>query len=334
MTQAKASPHDRMSQALDGYLTTQLAYVAAELGIADVLQGGPRSTSEIAALVGAEPKRLRGLVVEHVLTESDDDTFRLTAVGELLPAFKGAARVRARLYSTAAAGLLQAVRDGGTPFDHVFGRPFFQHLDGDAEDEAAFQASMAGRAEREAHLVVAAYNFAPAPDRHVIVDVGGGNGVLLATILAAAPHANGVLLDRSAAVHSAQAYLESLGLAERVRCTSGDFFESVPAGGDTYLLSRVLHDWEDEDAVRILRCCRQATDRGARLVIVDVVLPDRALDAPEAIRLDLNMLVLFGSRERTENEFAVLLERTGFRLRRVVPTGMSIRLSVIEGIAD
>ena len=139
-----------------------------------------------------------------------------------------------------------------------------------------------------------------------------------------------MLLDRPAAIPGARERLAAAGLSARADCVEGDFFASVPAGADAYLLSRVIHDWGDEDAVRILATCRAAMPAGARLLLVEAVLPERASGAPEAIRMDLHMLVLFGARERTEAEYAALLAAAGLELRRVVATASPAALSVVE----
>ena len=186
---------------------------------------------------------------------------------------------------------------------------------------------MAGRAAQEAEDVVAAYDFG-ALGR--LVDVGGGRGVLLATILRAAPALAGTLLDREAVIPMARQHLETAGLADRVELVAGDFFAALPAGADAYLLSRVLHDWDDDDAARILTACRRAMTATSRLLVVEAVLPERARDAPAAIRMDLHMLLLFGALERTEAEFRQLLGGAGLEVAQVVPTGSPAGLSIIE----
>jgi hypothetical protein len=183
---------------------------------------------------------------------------------------------------------------------------------------------MAGRAEQEAGAVVAAYDFTPFK---TLVDVGGGRGVLLKAILDAAPGLRGVLVDRPQAVAAAREHLGG-----RAECLAGDFFEAVPDGADAYLLSRVLHDWDNADALRILAVCRAAMPADATLLIADAILPERAKDQPGAIRMDLHMLLLFGARERTEAEFRDLLGRAGFELRRAIPTGSPAGLGLIEAV--
>ena len=326
-----ADPAGQLARLLDGFLVTQLLYVAAKLEIADVLSAGPRSGAEVAAAVGALPdaltRVLRGLVVEDVLTECDDGRFALTPVGECLKGLRGAALMRGEVYYRSAAGLLEAVLGGGTSFERVYGESFFAHLGRNADHEVMFQASMADRAEQEAKDVVAAYDFTGLGR---LVDIGGGRGVLMAAILRAAGGMTGLLMDREASLPAARAYLESAGVAARAECVPGDFFAAVPAGGDAYVLARVLHDWDDAHAERILGNCRQVMRRGSRLLIVEAILPERARESPAAIRMDLHMLLLLGARERTETEFQRLLERTGFHMQRAVRTRSRAGLGVVE----
>jgi len=328
----------RMGRLADGFLTTQLLYVAARLGVADVLAQGPRTGAEIAAAVGADPdlltRALRGLVLEEVLAEEEGGRFALTELGECLQAdapgsVRGPVLARGEVYYQAAAGTLAAVRQGGTAFEHVHGDRFFDHLRRHPEQEAAFQASMAGRSEHEASDVVAAYDFGGIGR---LVDVGGGHGILVGTILRSSPDLTAVLVDQSAVVEQARQRLAAEGVADRCQFVSGDFFADVPAGADAYLLSRVLHDWTDDDARRVLAACRAAMGPASRLLVVEAILPERAADQPAVIRMDLYMLVLLGARERTEAQFRHLLASAGFTVRRVVPTRSPAGLSVIEAV--
>jgi SAM-dependent methyltransferase len=322
-----------MTRLIDGFVVTQLLYVAARLGVAESLADGPRSHEEIARECGAEADMLRrvmrGLAAEGVFAETDDGRFELAPLGEAFRGLQGAALVRGDVYYGPAAGLYDAVVEGGVPFDRVNRSSFFDHLRDHPAQEAMFQASMAGRAQNEAASVVEAYDFGSI--RH-IVDVGGGRGVLLAEILRAFPAMTGTLLDREAAIPDARDFLDDAGLATRVACVVGDFFASVPSGFDAYVLSRVLHDWHDEDALRILDVCRAAMGPGSRLLVVDAVLPERAVDNPAAIRMDLHMLLLFGAGERTQAEFVELFERAGLRLAAIHPTRSTAGLAVLEAL--
>ena len=212
------------------------------------------------------------------------------------------------MYYRGAADLLGAVRSGGTSFERVYGASFFEHLDAHPVAPGRVRGVDGGARGRRRPK----RSWPPTTSRAFssLVDVGGGRGILLAAILRAAGP-RGRLFDRPAAVEAARAFL-----GERASCVVGDFFEAVPAGADAYLLSRVLHDWDDDDALRILRVCREAMSAEARLLVVDAILPERAVDQPFAIRMDLHMLLMLGARERTEAEFRDLLARAGFELVR------------------
>ena len=330
MTESAPLAH-RLQQVMDGYLTTQLLYAASELGVLDRLAARPQTAAELAGPVGVDPvplaRLLRGLVIEDVVAEPGDGTFALTPLGVALAGLAGPLRVRGSLYYRAAGGLVEALRAGGTAFDAVYGRPFFAQLDADRTAEAAFEASMAGRAVAEAQDLVAAYDFGPY---RTVVDVGGGRGVLLGAVLESAPGAAGILLDRPSAIAAARAHLDGAGLAGRVRLVAGDFFAEVPADGDLYLVARILHDWDDTAALRILGRCRAAMRSGARLLVVDALLPERAHESPGAIRMDLHMLVLFGSAERTAGQLTALLDQAGFSVRQILATASPVGLAVVE----
>ena len=320
---------------MDGFVTTQLIYVAAKLGIADLLQDGPRTGAELADAVAAEreplSRVLKGLAAVGVLAEDRGDRFALTDVGRALRQLRDMALVRGEVYYRAAAGLLDSVRHGDVAFDRVYGEAFFDHLARHPDLEDAFQGSMAGRSAQEAAAVLAVYDFTGI---RTLVDVGGGQGVLLAAILQAHPDLEGILMDRDSVVAGAPSLLQRADVSERVRCVSGDFFEEVPSGADAYVLSRVLHDWSDADAQRILHTCRRALPRHGRLVIIDAILPERAAEGPFAIGMDLHMLLLFGARERTRAQFHALLRQAGFAVRRVIPTASPAGLAVVEAVPD
>jgi hypothetical protein len=312
---------ERLSRLVDGYLGTQLLYVAAELGIADALGDGDRSAAELAPDVGADPavleRVLRGLAADGVLDERPGRRFALTEIGELLAtghprSMRGAVLARGRLYYQAQTGLLAATRDGGTPFEIATGETFFAHLGAHPVLGAAFQESMTARSRNEAAAVVATYDFSAF---RTLVDVGGGSGVLLGAILAAYPDLDGTLFDRPEVVE---------GLA--VPAVGGDFFVDVPAGAEAYLLSRVIHDWDDDEALAILRTCRRAMPATATLLLVEALLPERAADDPAAVRMDLHMLTLLHGRERTRAEFAALLEAAGLRLTGVAATPAGVHV--------
>jgi precorrin-6B methylase 2 len=326
----------RLVELADGYLTTQLLYVAVKLGVADMLAGGPATGPEVAAAVSADPdivsRILRGLSLDDVIVEHDDGRFSLGPLGEYLRegvpgSQRGPILTRGEFVSSAAHALLDAATGGKCAFELTYGQPFFSHLESNPAHRQAFMASMAGRAAHEAEAVVAAYDLSGI--RH-LVDVGAGPGVVARAALRAVPAMSATLMDRPDMVDRARREMDDAGLTDRCTFVAADFFESVPGGGDAYLLSRILHDWNDENAARVLGVCRTAMPSGARLLVVDAVLPDRARDLPGAIRMDLAMLLLLNARERTAAEFETLLAGAGFRLSRVVPTGSPTGLAVIE----
>jgi hypothetical protein len=310
---------ERLAELQDGYLTTQLLYVAARLGVADAVAGGPRGAEDLAVELGADAEALRrvlrGLAAIGVLAETDGG-FGLTAVGlRLRGGIEGSLRTqvlaRGGIYFRALDHLLEGVRTGRTAFDLAYGTTFFEYLAARPAERAEFHSSMTERSVYEAKAVVAAFDFGRFTR---LVDIGGGHGVLLSAVLAATPGLTGVLFDRPAVV-------ESASVPEGCEIVGGDFFAEVPAGADAYLLSRVIHNWEDADAVRILRNCRKAMGVGATLLLVEAVVPERAADHPAAIRADITMLAMVSGRERTRAEYAALFGEAGLRLEEAIPTG-------------
>jgi hypothetical protein len=315
------SAADRLARLADGYLITQLLHVAIALGVPEALADGPRSAEDLAAELGAVPgplrRVLRGLAAEEVLEEDGDGRFSLGGPGRLLlpgvpSSLRGAVTARADIYYRAAVGLLDAVRTGGTPFELVHGQAFFAFLSAAPERLAAFRASMADRSAREAGAVVDVYDVSRFAS---VVDVGGGSGTLLRAVRDRAPDAELTLFDLPEVVDGSD--LPAVG---------GDFFTRVPGGADAYLLSRVLHDWDDADALGVLRSCRAAMRADSLLLVVEAVVPERAVDDPAAVRMDLHMLVLLQGRERTVSEYATLLDAAGLQLTADVPTGAGVRV--------
>ncbi len=247
-----------------------------------------------------------------------------------MDSLRGAVMARGELYYEAAGALIETIRQGGTAFLHAHGRSFFETIAARPGGTAVFQASMTARSQHEARAVVQAYDFSPFGN---IVDVGGGHGVLLTAIMKAHPNVHGTLFDRPDVVAGARSNLEACGIASRCALAPGDFFAELPTGGDIYLLSRVVHDWDDAAAIRILTSCRQAMAAGGLLLLVEAVLPDRARDLPAAIRMDLHMLTVFDGRERTLPEFERLFEATGFELQRAIPTEDRTGITILEARA-
>jgi hypothetical protein len=312
----------------NGYQVTQAIHVAASLGIADLLRDGPQDSETLAAATASHApslhRVLRALASVGVLHEDDHGGFALTAIGEGLRSdapepVGGWAVFIGRPYHWQAWGaLLHGVRTGENAFRSVHGTDVWDYRAADAEEGAIFDGAMTAIMLRANRHVLAAYDFGRFAR---VVDVGGGRGAFLGAVLDANPAMRGVLFDQPHVVEGAV-------VGERCEVVAGSFFDAVPEGADAYLLKAVLHDWEDEDAVRILRRCRAAIpDHGAVLVVErDLGTANENADAKLS---DLNMMVGPGGRERTGGEFATLFAAGGFALERTTPT--AIGLSVFEG---
>ncbi|MEW5810955.1 MAG: methyltransferase [Actinomycetota bacterium] len=319
-----------------GAWTTQVLYVAARLGIADQLAQGPRRSAEVANAVGAHPdavhRLMRALTSRGALKERRDGRFALTPVGQALRAeVPGSMRDMVLFIGHPArwadwGSLDYSVRTGEPAADMLRGMPFFEYLDTDPEFAEVFNNAMTAASGLSDDVALQAYDFTGC---RLAVDVGGGHGAVLATILRSAPDARGVLFDLPTVVEGAGRIFEQAGVAPRARVESGSFLDAVPAGADLYVMKNVIHDWDDEHAMTILRNIRTGIIAGGRLVLLEMVLPERASSFIGHM-LDLEMLLMLHGRERTRTEYADLLRRAGFRLTRVIPTVSP--LSVIEAV--
>jgi orsellinic acid C2-O-methyltransferase len=327
---------DLMALIGDGALS-KVACVAAELRIPDLLASGPKHADALAhASESHAPslhRLLRALVSLDLCAEREDGSFALTPMGSLLRT-DVADSLRSRtlylgLYQGVAwAHLLRSVKTGESARKLANGAGYSGHLERDPDAAGIFNGAMMELTRLVATRVVQSYDFAGA---RRIVDVGGGYGTMLAAVLEAYPSLHGVLFDRPHAIDGARAHLASAGVADRCELIAGDFFDSVPGDTGVYLLKAVIHDWNDEQSIAILRNCRGAMAGDARLLIVERILPARFEACPlhRAIaRVDLVMLVERGGRERTEAEFRTLLDASGFDLARIFQT--DFEYSVME----
>jgi O-methyltransferase domain/Dimerisation domain len=336
MTGQQVPPATALRQLANGFMISQAICVAAKLGIADLLADGPRSCADLAAAAGAHVlglrRLLRVLASVGVFAEDEAGQFHLTPMAESL---QSAVPGSMRAYAITRGepwiwqpwgALLHGVQTGQVAFEHVFDTGFFSYMADHPEAAAVFDQAMTGRSSQENSAITAAYDFANVTR---LVDVGGGEGTLLAAILEAYPTMEGVLFDVPPVAARARERMAARGLDARCACVGGDFFAGVVAGGDAYLLSNVIHDWEDAQATAILKHCRQVMAQSAKLLILETIIPPG--NEPFLAKLiDLQMLVLTGGRERTEPEYRGLLEAAGFRLTRVIPTPSLV--SVIEGV--
>jgi hypothetical protein len=315
-----------MRRLVNGYQVSEAIRVAAALRVSDLLADGPRDLADLADASGCHSdamyRLLRALASIGVYEELPDRRFGTTPLGETLESGRSEslapwAEHTSRPYVREAwAGLLDSVRTGENAFARVHGQSVWEYRAEHPEEGALFDAGMVSFAATAARQVLDAYDFA---EFATVVDVGGGHGGLLAAILDRNPAQRGVLFDQSHVLAGASALLRARGVDDRCQLVAGSFFDSVPSGGDGYVLKSIVHDWEDAEALTILRNCRGAMNGSALLLLVERDLGE-ANQSPAVKFSDLNMFVSPGGRERTEEEYDALLSASGFRRTRTVPT--------------
>jgi len=309
-------------QMATAYWVSQAIYVAAKLGIADLLANGPQSAATLAAATRSDGRSLfrvlRALSSVGVLSQAGKDRFALSRLAEPLRSdVPGSLReiviTIGEIHYQACGQLLHSVRTGSPAFNQVFGAGLFDYLQQNADASDTFDRGMTNLSSLLAHAVLLAYDFSGISS---IIDVGGGEGELLRRILALNPEMTGIVFDLPNAIQSMKG-----ASSDRARCSfvAGNFFESVPEGADAYLLCGVIHDWDDDRAVTVLRKCRKAIASNGRLLIVDMIVPETASPSFSKL-LDLNMMVMTGGRERTKAELCALLDAADYGLTKIIPT--------------
>ncbi len=301
-------------------------YVAASLDIAGALKNGPKSVAEIAKEVGADSaalyRVLRALSSQGIFRELKERHFRLTPMATGLLDTPGSLRhtllhhlgpVNWNLMSN----LMVAVKSGNDPFADRYGLPIYDYLQQHPEEYVLFDRSMSNLSDLGLAPVLNSYDFTPYK---TIVDLGGGEGFLLANIITRIPAARGILFDLPEAVVKTMKMLAAFDVSSRVEIRTGDFFSGIPAEGDLYILKNIIHNWNDEDCIRMLKVVSQAIKPEARILIIDMVV--ETVNTPSlAPLLDIQMLACMqGGKERTRKEFESLLSRSGFRINRIIRT--------------
>jgi O-methyltransferase len=322
---------------LGGYRDTQMLVVAARFAIADHLAAGPRSAEDLARTAGVHAgalrRVLRALSGRGVFREREDGRFELTAIGERLRReIPGSVHGLALSYGepwwwAAWDELAECVRTGKTAFNLAHGCGLFEFLSRNPKASAAFNGNMAAMTLASAERIASTLDLAGAS---TVADVGGGRGLLLASVLKANPALRGLLCEQPQVLEEARDYLLAAGVLDCCDVAESDIFSSIPRGADVYLLKEVLHDWDDERASAVLRVCRASMCTGTRLMVIERLIgpinqPSKAND------VDIVMLVMTGGFERTEFQFRTLIEANGFRLRHTRPTQSG--LSVLEAEA-
>jgi hypothetical protein len=320
-------------QMATGYWLSQAIYVAARLGIADTLADGPRSWQEIAVATEADPRSLyrllRALCAMGVFRTLPADRFALAPLGQALRSgvpgsLRGMVLTLGEIHYEAWGHLLHSVKTGTPAFQYAFEAPLFEYLGRNPEAGNTFNEAMTDFSALAAYAVLLAYDFS---DVKSTVDVGGGCGELLTSILRMYPAMQGTLFDTPCVITAAEKRLEAEPCRDRCTLSAGSFLEFVPPGADAYLMSGVIHDWDEEPAIRILRNCQGSMAQHGRVLVIECVVPDGP-DISFSKLLDLNMLVMNGGRERTKTEFRELFDAAGLRMTRVIPTLSP--LSVVE----
>ena len=317
----------RLRGIITQYFSSRALYAAAALDVAGALAGGAKNIDDLASATGTHApslyRVLRVLASSGIFAEGDDRRIANTPLSELLRTdVPGSLRDLVLLFGDETSwrsweGILHAVRTGEAPFEHLYGEKFFDYLQGHPDTAAMFDRAMASASSTTNAAIVEAYDFSGLG---TLVDVAGGVGSALCSILSATPGLRGIVFDLPHVAERARAFIAAQGLADRCEFVGGSFFESVPPGGNAYFMKHILHDWGDEECARILAACRKAMGEKARLQICERIVPEG--NEPSSAKLiDLHMLMTnHGGRERTEKEYRALLAAAGFKVERVIPT--------------
>lgn len=317
------------------YALSQAVYVAATLGLADLVAAGPKDGQELAAATCTHAPSLyrvmRLLTGAGIFAEREDGFFELTPAADYLRSnVPGSMRRLIMLWGgelyRAFGDLLHSVKTGECAFDHTFGMGVFPYLTQHPEAGRIFNEALTDWVLQQHAAVVNAYDFSGFK---TMVDVGGGHGALITTVLKANPRLRGVVFDQPSVVEGAKKNIEAARLADRCEAVGGNFFDAVPAGGEIYCLSLVIHDWDDHRSLEILKNCHRAMAEGGTLLLVEVLVgPSNTPDWGKIS--DVYMLAVTGGRERTVSEYAELFTAAGFRLTRTIVT--QSEMSLIEGM--
>ncbi|WDI39894.1 methyltransferase [Bremerella sp. P1] len=331
----KASPPQQLDQMISGYWISQAIYAAAKFNIADHLIDGPKSIGQLAEATSTNAdalyRLLRALASVGIFAEGEPRHFALTPLAEPLQSdVPGSKRALALMAGDEQfrtwAEIEYSIQTGKTAFDKAFGKPIFEYLSENPDKARIFDAAMVGIHGRESDIVLSAYDFSGVG---VLADIGGGNGSQISQVLNRNSDLKGILFDLPHVIERAKNSIESAGLLDRCELVGGSFFESVPEGADIYLMRHIIHDWDDEKSLTILRNCRQAMSANTKLLIVESVIPP-GNDPFGGKFLDLVMLLIPGGKERTAEEYRALLDQAGFELTQVIPTTSEV--SIIEAV--
>lgn len=329
----ETSAHQQLDGMITGYWISQAIYAAAKFNIADHLKDGPKSVDELAEATSTNAdalyRLLRALASKGIFAEGEPRQFSLTPLAEPLQSdVPGSKRALALMSGDeqfrAWAEIDYSIQTGKIAFEKVYGKPIFDYLGENPDKARIFDAAMVGIHGPESDVILSAYDFS---DVGVLADIGGGNGSQISRILEQHTGLKGVLFDLPHVIERAKDQTEAAGLSDRCELVGGNFFDAVPEGADVYMMRHIIHDWDDEKSLAISRNCHRAMPSSAKLLIVESVIPPG--NEPFGGKfLDLVMLLIPGGKERTEDEYGILLDKAGFELTQVIPT--SSEVSIVE----
>ncbi|MGD1805586.1 methyltransferase [Dapis sp. BLCC M126] len=325
-------------EAIRGYRISQCIYIAAKLGIADLLKDGEQNCDVLATATNTNKdaiyRLLRALASVGIFAETQPHYFQLTPLAAYLQSnvpnsLKAYAIMLGEEHYQTWGNIMHSVQTGENAFENLYGMNFYEFFEQNSASAKTFDLAMTNLSGIANFSILAAYNFSSIGK---LVDIGGGNGGLLSSILEAYPTITGVLFDRPDVIDRSSNLLETIGVRNRLELTKGDFFKNVPVGGDAYMLQHIIHNWGDEQAIAILQKCYQAMINRGLLLVIEIVIPPA--NEPSAGKfMDINMLAMCpGGRERTESEYRKLLKKAGFKLTKIVPTESEV--SIIEAVKD
>lgn len=324
---AGPAPNELIMQLTTGYVVAAALYATTQLGIPDLLQNGPRNVKDLAAASGANEdalyRAMRALSSAGVFQETEPRVFAATPASETLCANAPNSARDALLWIAdpfhfrVFAEMPHALRDGKTVVERVVGKPIFDYFTEDQAESEVFNRAMTHFSAAFIPAILEVYDFSYLNGK-TLVDVAGGHGHVLTGILQKYPQIHGILFDLEHVVAGAHSHIARLNLKDRCATAHGDFFKAVPPG-DAYIMKNIIHDWADDQATAILKCCHRASPAGAKVILVETVIPP-GNDPHMGKWLDLEMLIMAGGRERSEDQFRHVFAQAGFRLNKVVPT--------------
>ncbi len=329
-------PPAQMMQKITGFWIACSVYTACKLNIGDLLAKNPQTAEQLAEQTNTHApslyRLLRALASDGIFSEDENGVFSNTPLGDILQddvpgSMKAMIVAELGDHFKAWGNLEYSIKTGGIAFDHVEGKTVWEYYEQNEEDGLNFMKAMSGLTGAVIKHVLPVYNFSQFKS---MVDIGGGNGALMMALLDASPDATGIVFDEEYVVNETQKIISDKGYGHRCTAQSGNFFESVPENADVYTMKFILHDWNDDKSGQILANISRAMNAESKLLIFDAVISGANLPHPGKF-LDLNMLAMTGGKERTEAEFAVLLEQSGLKITQVIPTHTPM-FSIIEAI--